>query len=66
MNKICCDHFINFKPLKLLIGDYSNAVIVLESTELTRFESGVFQSVLEDMARFDTSYINLQSSILIC
>jgi hypothetical protein len=47
----------------LKTGDYSNAAITLENTGLTQFDSGVFQSVLEQMEGSSSFILLLDSNL---
>ena len=53
--------------LNINVGNYGNSIVSLQSTSLTRFESGVFQSILEKIEPYysssgSTAYVNINSS----
>lgn len=52
-------------------GNYGNSIVSLQSTSLTRFESGVFQSILEKIEPYysssgSTAYVNINSNPIDC
>lgn len=58
----CVIHFI-----QIYLGNYGNSIVSLQYTSLTRFESGVFQPMLEKIEPYytgssSTAYVDIDSS----